>query len=67
LKTTSKNNIPINVESITAEQKSKALSAMDRVKRLAHQTNVAQVVYIMYHPDGEMVFSETDKMVHVKG
>jgi hypothetical protein len=61
-----KNIISITLESISREQKSKSLRALDRVKKLARQTNSFQYILISFDGNGDMSFSESDKMIHVK-
>ena len=59
--------IPILVESVSPEQKGKAFRALDRVKKDALQSNLPKFLSVIFDSKGGMHFSESDKMVHVKG
>lgn len=61
-----KNIIPITVESISTEQKGKALRALDRIKKLARQTETLQFILVTFYPNGNMLFSESNEMILVK-
>ncbi len=59
--------IPVSVECISAVQKGKAFRALDRVKKGALQSNLPKVLSVVFDSQGGMHFSESDKMVYVKG